>query len=387
MAALLLLAEPAGAAARAAVLLESQAPSPSPSPSAASNGSDWGAAQGSPAGSASPNSSVAVASSGGSSGGSGTPGWQTGLLTVLVAAAVVLAVATMFMLITSRLRRQRRQVLASLARIQQAEAAEHEAADLEAARRWHAATVARAMERRSRQQQGPGHQGGLGTARQGGPAGRTAGGGAAGPARPPVVVIHPDLAVGLCSREEAVTSGEGAKLGEGGAGGSDSAGGAPIPAPAPAAAPQSVAAAAAAAAGEADSATAGRSAGPDRAVAAAGQAAADDPPLPRLPMRLQRIALEFPGLGAAVLLVMPHQQGWLVWHDGSGGGPGGQRAGSGSQPLPMSSVEVQPAEEAASAPADQWQGAGPAVGAVAQSTRAAALPEDGHAAAQHADDV
>ncbi|KAL4442705.1 hypothetical protein ABPG77_006699 [Micractinium sp. CCAP 211/92] len=117
----------AGLAARAAVLLESLAPSPSLPPNATSNGSDWGASQVRTDGSGSMNSSspVVTGSSGGGGGG-GTPGWQTGLLTVLVAAAVILAVVTMFMLITSRLRRQRRQVLASFARIQEAEMADFE---------------------------------------------------------------------------------------------------------------------------------------------------------------------------------------------------------------------------------------------------------------------
>ncbi len=67
----------AGLAARAAVLLESLAPSPSLPPNATSNGSDWGASQVQTDGSGSMNSSspVVTGSSGGGGGG-GTPGWQ-----------------------------------------------------------------------------------------------------------------------------------------------------------------------------------------------------------------------------------------------------------------------------------------------------------------------
>ncbi len=215
-----------------------------------------------------------------------------------------------------------------------------QAADLEAARRWHAGMVARAMERRSRQQPPAAARQVVFSASRRDPLPGAAA--AAGrPARPPVLVIQPDLGVGLCTLEEPAGScGDGGEKEHGGAGpAGDSSGVAPSSSGGLAAAgtaPRSAVYSAAAGGGTGTLQAA--------AVAAAGPAA-EPPPLPQLPVRLQRIALEFPGLGAAVLLLLPHQHGWLVWQEGSSWQ---QAAPRGPLP-PMSSVEVLP--EAAAAPA------------------------------------
>lgn len=213
--------------------------------------------------------------------------------------------------------------------------------------------VARAMERRSRQQQeAAGHRVVLSATRRDRP-----GSGASGaPAPQPLVVIQPDLGVGLCTKAEPADGGD--KRGDGAAG--SSGGDAPS---------CSAGRLAAGAASQPAAASAAAGAGSDALQAAAGTAADDaasEQPLPpRLPMRLQQIALEVPGMGAAVLLLLPHQQGWLVWREVGGG----HRAAPRGPLPPISSVEVRPEDASA---AETGAGAAPAGAAAPTSAEALA---------------
>ena len=196
--------------------------------------------------------------------------------------------------------------------------ASSQAADLEAARRFHAASSLGASQRQQRQegqqqQRQEGRQPGRQQQRQ----------------EPPVVVIQPDLCVQVAVREDCRENeerGEGA--GRGGSGGGS---------------------------GERDMPGSGPA-------AAAGAAAAEDLPPPsqreqqqqRLPMAMQRVALDFPGLSGTVLLLLPHQSGgWMVWGAATGAGRGSGSGQLQGPPPPMTSIEVLPlsAEEAAAAAA------------------------------------
>ncbi|KAL4853142.1 putative protein phosphatase 2C 76 [Chlorella vulgaris] len=186
-----------------AAIWEADATAPSGAePPSASGGSTWTLWQ---ANTTAPGSEQASPPRGG-----GTPSWETGIVAVAISAGVILMVISVCLILHRHLRRERRRVMQDLRGSIGSHLAVFEAADLEAARRWHAASrlssqqheaaAEAAADSQQAQQQQQQHR----------------------RSPSPVVVIQPDLCVELCVRDEAADSGGG---GGGSLGGSDDGGG------------------------------------------------------------------------------------------------------------------------------------------------------------------